>query len=229
MEHEPTAIVSVARLVGERRGLIRRLSAFDAARHRVPERHDAASERFIAGLGAELVAECAEDLHRRLREAWRLRRRELTLELVEASASIRCPGCALRVWFEQDPVDPAAWRLPLEVTPLAGGEVLDDPRFHQLFAGQLERIELALPRTVDVLARVDALEDDERFERGLDYDPLGAWLRLTLPHEGLVLHLTPGALSIALIDVDDLPRLIAGGRALAAAVVGPDAGGLLGV
>lgn len=227
MADDPSDILIAARLLGRERGLIRRLVGFQRGRHREPETHDAAAERFVAQLGAERIAERAAELHRGIRQAFGYTRRQLALEVVEASAAIRGPHFALRLWIEQDPDDPTAWRLPLELGGFSAPEVVDDPRFLQAFSGELDRIELDLPQPVDVLDRVDALEADGRFERGLDYDPQGAWLQLVLPQRDLVLRLTPTRLELSQITEPDLARLIAGGREAIAALVAAG-GGLIG-
>jgi len=181
--------------------------------------HDPAAAGFLAAIGEGEVAERADDLHARIRRAFGYRRRQLALELVEASASLRTPDFALRLWLEQDGDDPSAWCMPLEVAEITAA-LLDQPAFLDCFRGECHRLVLALPRPVDVLDRVDAVEEQPALAAGLDYDPRGGWLSLELPAEGLRLRLTPEACSLVLVGDDDLARLIAGSRRLVHAVAG---------
>jgi hypothetical protein len=220
---EVDPLVSHARLAGQTRGVIRRLAGFQRGRHRVPEEHDAAAERFLVQAGADTVAERAAEIHAAVRKAFGYTRRKLVLEQIDASASIRAPDFALRLWLEQDPKDPAAWIMPLELGGFASSAVLENPALHQAFNAWCDRIVISLPAGSDVLARVDALED-AGFTTGLDYDPTGAWLELIVPRDDLVLRMTPNELSLRLITGPDLPALITRGRQLVLSLAGDDTG-----
>ena len=209
----------LARLVGVQRGMLRHLSGFQRSRHREPVAHDAAAERFVLQLAGPAVVTRSDELFASLRTAFQFTRREMNLERSEGSALIHTPRFACRMWLEQDPDDPAAWRMPLEVGGFADDAILSDPAFHAVFADTCDRLVLSLPQAIDVLERVDALEADGP-RRGLEYDPAGAWLQLVVPQDDLVLRCTAHEISVSLVTPGDLGKLLERGQALVGGIGG---------
>jgi hypothetical protein len=221
-------VFGLARLCGRSQGRIRELAGFQRGRHRVPEGHAAVAADFVDAIAAEQVAARAEQLFRALRTTFGYKRRQLTLSQVCASDSIAGPQFALRLWVEQDPEDPAGFVSTLELGGFSDPRVLVHPDFQGLFNQDCSTLVIALPRPVDVLSQVDALEDHPRLARYLDYDPHGAWLRLTIPEDDLRLDLTPRDMTLSLIGGPDLGKLIDRSRAAITAIRRSGAGDLLG-
>lgn len=217
MDDEPSELWIVARLRGEERGRIRRLGGFIKGSHHEPDHHHPAAEAFVRRSGEPEVQARAEDLYRRLRQAFGWKRRDLTCEAAGGLARLGTPDFSVALAIAQAPDEARCYRLEVEVAEFARPEVVGEEAFVSVFQGWIDTIAIDLPRAIDVAARIDAIEDHPRLAAHLDYPADASWLTLQTPGpSGLTLRLEAHELTLRTGPGGDLRSLIEGtGRLLA--------------
>ncbi len=156
---DPRSFVAQVRLTGRGEGAVKTLSGFRKGMHRVPDVVTSAAQSFLAKLCAEELAEEAEAMFQNARTTLAYKRKDLTLEVTPPAAVLTTKDFVLEWEYGFADGDPTRWQMTRLLREVRKGEIVRDPAFDALFAGQFEAIEFALAKGVSVEAVIDAVEE----------------------------------------------------------------------
>ncbi len=208
-----------ASLRGCEGGRIRRLKGFVKAAHFEPVTHSSAAAAFVRKAGEPEVEERAESLFHELRRTFGWKRRELVYTCDAGSAVIKAPGFEVALLIEQDPAEARAYRMVTAVSGFARPDVLAEDAFIEVFRYRCDTVLIEIADAIDVAARIDALEESDRFAGQLDYPADASSLTVTVPGAPVRMEIDPHAIRFSLEAGGDLRQLIEGTTRLLAVVL----------
>ncbi|MFP4070228.1 MAG: hypothetical protein ACLFVC_08635 [Opitutales bacterium] len=194
-------------LRGETRGRIRKLGGFEK-RHHVPDGHHDAARAFVRRAGHPDVQAAAERLHADIRGLFGYKRREFDYSCEDGSAVIKTPDFDLELRVDQCPEEPKGYVLTTEITRLHNAEIAGDERFHSCFNAHCDRLVVEFPRSIDLAAKIDAIEDIPEIADCLDYAPDASEFELKLPRLDLHIHFNETAMTFRLLTLAHLAKLL---------------------
>ncbi len=200
-----------ASLRGCEGGRVRRLQGFVKGAHFEPEAHSANAATFVRKAGSAEVAERAEALYERIRRSFAYKRRQLVYSCEGGSAVIKAPDFEAAVHVGQDPEDARSYRIVTEAGGFRCPEVVAEPTFIEVFRYHCDTVVIGFPQSLDIAARIDALEDGApQLAAYLDYPPDASSLTVRVPGAPVRLELRPDHAAFTLADGGDLRLLIDG-------------------
>lgn len=189
-------------------GSIARLSGFQKRSHKVPDRHSGAAEGFIQKVGETEVKDLANSIHNELKEAFKYKRRDLTLNLDVGSASIITPHFDVAIDITQDPDDHEDFVQTVSVSSFRDAGIVFDQRFQNAFSAYCDTLLVELARKVSIADRIDQIEEDEMLAEHLSYDADLSSLTLELPDHRLTLRMTASAIEVTVPGSNDIGLLL---------------------
>lgn len=189
-------------------GLISRLSGFVKRSHRVPDGHFPAADTFVQRVGATEVSELAKSIHDELKEAFKYKKRDLTLDLDVGSATITTPDFNVTIEIAQDPDDHKDYAQAVSVHSFRDSSIVSDYRFQNVFSRHCDTLVIEFERQVSVSDRIDQIEDDDSLSDYLTYEPDLSSLTLELPEPRLRLRMTSSAIEVTVPSGRDIGLLL---------------------
>ena len=150
--------ISQVRLQGGAEGAVKSLRGFDKSRHSVPDAVNATTSGFLARLCAAELAEEAEDMFQRARAAMAYKRKDISLDVGAAQATLTTRDFCWELGYALEPSDPARYMVTRSLQGIRSGELVRLGEFDALFAGQFDSVVFDLARGVRVEAVIDAVE-----------------------------------------------------------------------
>lgn len=172
--------VSSLALVGQVRGEVRRLEAFDKKRHTVPDRVCGATQAFLEKLCESELTEEAEALFQAAREAFGYKRKELSLAVTGGTARLETKDFALELRYELDSEDAAQFVVETSVNEVASRDLLESDAFAAAVGSRFDRLRCGLGKRVSVESVIDVVEDDESGEASVTYPSDCSWCEVTV-------------------------------------------------
>jgi hypothetical protein len=128
--------------------------------HRLPDRVNASSQKFVAELAAEDVRADVDAYYAAVREHLGYKRRDVESSSDRGSGFVRTPDFEYSVSVEMAADDPqvVVWRR--EVTNIRTPEVVLSPEFGRVFGGLFDTLVFEFVRPFDLEAWVDRVEDE---------------------------------------------------------------------
>lgn len=160
------------------------MSGFRKGMHRVPEVVTAAAQGFLAKLCADELSEEAEALFQNARGALKYKRKDISLEVTPPGAALTSKDFVVEWEYHFVEGDPTRWEMTRSLREIRRGELVRDPAFDGLFAGQFEAVEFSLVKGVSVEAVIDAVEEVDG-KGGLRVDYPSDCSECTLTVEGV--------------------------------------------
>ena len=197
-----------ARLCGFETGRIRRLQGFLRGQHQEPERHTPAAEAFARRIGHPDVEERAEILYRQIRTGLGWKRRDLTFRCEDATAVIGTPAFTVTLWIEQDPEEAQSYRIGIEVGAISSAEIVHQEAFLEIFRPHCHLVLIDFPKTIDLEATIDRIENSDRLAPHLDYAADASWLTLRVEGAGVEMRLEAHQVCFSMGRGGDLRLLI---------------------
>lgn len=189
-------------------GSIARLSGFQKRNHRVPDRHSGAADGFIQRVGETEVADLANSIHDELKEAFKYKRKDLTLDLDVGSASITTPHFDVAIDIAQNPDDHEDFVQTVSVSSFRDAGIVFDQRFQTVFSTYCDTLLVEFERKVSISERIDQIEEDEMLAEHLSYDADLSSLTLELPDHRLRLRMTASAIEVTVPRAHDIGLLL---------------------
>ena len=200
-----------ASLRGCEGGRVRRLKGFVKGAHFEPEAHSPNAAAFVRKAGSAEVEARAQALYDRIRRAFAYKRRELVYSCEGGSAVIKGPDFEAAVQVGQDPEEPRSYRIVTEAGGFTRPEVVADETFVEVFRHYCDTVVIGFPRSLDIAARIDALEDGAPgLAEYLEYPADASSLSVCVPGAPVRLELRPDHAAFTLANGGDLRRLIDG-------------------
>jgi hypothetical protein len=174
---------------------VRSLSGF-RKHHRVPDRVTNATENFIATIATDDVSRDLEEVYESLKDAFRLKRKDLRSAQADSAGSIITPYFDYEVNVSLNPDDPSTvcWRR--SVLNIRDPQQILTDDFDEVFDGVFDTLEIENARLLDIGSVVDQIEDmeDDRIE--VRYDKDLEWCSIHLEGTDSVIRIEPGTFSI---------------------------------
>jgi hypothetical protein len=128
--------------------------------HRLPDRVNASSQKFVAELAAEDVRADVDAYYAAVREHLGYKRRDVEASCDRGSGVVRTPDFEYGVSVEMAADDPqtVVWRR--EVTNIRTPEVVLSPEFGQVFRGLFDTLVFEFVKPFDLETWVDRVEDE---------------------------------------------------------------------
>ncbi len=139
-------------------------------------------------MGHSEVEARAELLFREIRTGLGLKRKALSFSCEDGTAIIRTPDFTVTLWIDQDPDDPKAYRIGIEVGSITDSNVVRRGEFIGIFRLMCQSVVIDFPKAVDMEATIDRIEDSDRLAPFLDYAADCSWMKLRV--EGSVIEMT---------------------------------------
>lgn len=223
----PISLIKESRLLGGRGGAVKQLSGYRKPAYPLL-RHSSWEQNFVQQAGATEVAQIAEGVFAAVRDSFGYRRKDLSFEQDNGSATIKTPDFDVNVTLEQDPEAADQYILQTEVATFRRPEVVDDPAFLKIFTNYCDTVVLDFESRLDVKAKIDEIEGVPGFAEHLDYDAACTYLALRLPKSDVVIRVTSDEMRFSLRSHGDLKKLIADAHEAVAQLAGANiAAGLL--
>lgn len=181
-------------------GSIARLSGFQKRSHRVPDRHSDAADGFIQRVGETEVSDLANSIHDELKEVFKYKRKDLTLDLDVGSATITTPQFDVAIDIAQDPDNHEDYVQTVSVSSFREAGIVFDQRFQTVFSAHCDTLVVQFERKVSISKRIDQIQEDEMLAEHLSYGADLRSLALELPDNRLRLRMTASAME------DTVPR-----------------------
>lgn len=189
-------------------GSIARLSGFQKRSHRIPDRHSDAADGFIQRVGETEVSDLANSIHDELKEAFKYKRKDLTLDLDVGSATITTPQFDVAIDIAQDPDDHEDYVQTVSVSSFRDPGIVFDQKFQNVFSAHCDTLVVEFERKVSVSERIDQIENDETLAEHLAYDADLTSLTLELPGPRLRLRMTASAIEVTVPTARDIGLLL---------------------
>ncbi len=177
-------------LVGESRRRVKDLPGFRKT-HRVPDRVDAATTRFLHELVAHDLEVDADAVFAALRAAFGYTRRQVKAAREDGLAALRTPDFDYTVSASLTPDDAATLVVRREVTRMKSADLLDDPRFRTVFARTFQAIAVTARKRINVARWIDRVEVLDESGLTLRYPADAAWCELEMAGFGGIVRVEP--------------------------------------
>ncbi len=138
--------------------------------HRIPTKFDEWAEKFVGDLATDEIKEDLNEVHKRLRREYSLRRADMSVSHEDGRASIDTPYfqySLLAIPNEEDLSEVIWIRQVSDIRERV--QVLSDP-FSRVFADVFDTVEYFPDSLIDVEGLIDRVEDLEDDRIRLDYD-----------------------------------------------------------
>jgi hypothetical protein len=145
-------------LRSETTGKVRSLAGFRKF-HRLPERVNASSRKFVSDLAHDDVKQDVDEIYAALREALAYKRRDVEGSADRSSGFVRTPDFEYAVSVDLADDDPTTivWRR--EVASIRSPDVILSKPFQQVFGGIFDTLVFEFTRPFDLEAWVDCIEE----------------------------------------------------------------------
>jgi hypothetical protein len=143
----------------ETTGKVRALSGF-RKHHRLPDRVNPSSQKFVADLAAEDVKADVDSIYAQVREQMGYKRRDVEGSADRGSGFVRTPDFEYSVSVEQAPDDPTSVVWCREVASIRTPEVVLDRPFQAVFGGMFDTLVFEFVKPFDLEAWVDRMEEE---------------------------------------------------------------------
>jgi hypothetical protein len=193
---------------GTEGGSITRLSGFQKRSHKVPDRHSDAADGFVRRIGDPEVTGLANAIHDQLKDAFKYKRKDLTLDLDTGTATITTPDFNVDIAIAQDPVDEGQYVQTVSVSSFRTPGVVFEERFQSVFSDHCDTMVIDFTRKMSIADRVDQIEDDETLADYLSYEADLSSLTLELPNPKLRLRMTATSIEVSVPNARDIGRLL---------------------
>lgn len=182
----PLTAVRVS-LVGETRRRVKDLPGFRKT-HRVPDRVDSASTRFVHELTAPELRSDLDAVFAALRATFGYTRRQARVAFEDGLAALRTPDFDYSVSTSLVGDDAATLVLRREATRLKSDELLKDVRFRSVFARSFHAISAEPATPLDVEGWIDRVEALDKPGLTLRYPADATWCELEMAGFGGVVR-----------------------------------------
>jgi hypothetical protein len=200
-----TGHIENACLQGIIRGRVRDLPGY--TKPKLPLTNGSAWEQeFVQNAGASEVSAIATKIFDAMRLAFGFKRKELQFSCEGARACIQCPAFEYHVALEQDDKDAERYVLTQQIRSFQDADVIDDPRFLNVFANVCHAVVFQLRKKLDLEQAIDDIEEAGADAGVLTYDPNCTHFSLQLPN--VKLHATATRLTFTLDRAGELSELL---------------------
>jgi hypothetical protein len=223
----PISLIKESRLLSERGGAVKQLRGYRKPPYPL-SRHSSWEQNFVRTAGGAEVAEIAEEVFAAVRGSFGYRRKDLSFEQDNGSATIKTPDFDVNITLEQDPDAADQYILLTEVATFRRPEVIDDPAFLKIFTKYCDTVVIDFESPLDVESKIDEIEEIDALAEHLDYDAACTYFTLRLPKSNVAIHVTSDQMRFSLRSHGDLKQLIAEAHKAVAQLAGANvAAGLL--
>ena len=167
------------------------LSGFRRGFHHVPKHISSATQDFVVSASKSEVQNEFEEVFASIRQNLKYRRRELNAE----ETGIITPDFEYVVYAEQNDDDPSEALIIEELTNIKPS-IINRPEFNEVFDGRFTELIFQFDPKVDIHALIDQLEDLNRSDVKLDFDPSGNWCEMSIEGSELTLRLEANDLTV---------------------------------
>ncbi|MEZ5277381.1 MAG: hypothetical protein R3F07_13445 [Opitutaceae bacterium] len=174
------------------------------------------------------VEERAERLFREIRTGLGLKRKALAFSCEDGTAVIRTPGFTVTLWIDQDPDDPKAYRIGIEVGSITDSDLVRRKAFTGIFRLMCQSVVFDFPQAIDLEATIDRIEESDRLAPFLDYSADCSWLKLRVDGSAIEMTLQSHQARFSMPRGGDLEALIEGTAAILQDLESAGAGRFLG-
>jgi hypothetical protein len=154
----PAEIIAGISFIGRGGGAVRTLDGFKKGHHTVPDAANAVTNGFLAKICAGELEAQAEALFQSVRTGLGYKRRDVSLELGAAVATLVARDFTVEIGYTLEPTDPARYAVTQTLLHLRSGDLAQTNEFAAIFAGMFSEISFALKKGAPVEAVVDAIE-----------------------------------------------------------------------
>lgn len=183
------------RLVGETRRRVKDLPGFRKT-HRVPDRVDAATTRFLHELVAHDLKADVDAVFAALRAAFGYTRRQVKTAHEGGLAALRTPDFDYTVSAALAADDAATLVVRREVTRMKSADLLNDPRFRTVFARSFQAIAVEPSKRVNVARWIDRVEALDEPGVTLRYPADTEWCELEMAGFGGIVRVEPAKFEV---------------------------------
>lgn len=154
----PKQLVAGIAFVGRGGGAVKTLRGFSKSHHSVPDAVNVATSAFLGRIcGAELTEE-AESWFQAVRSALAYKRKDLTLSVAGAQATLAAKDFSLELTYALEEADPARYATALTLANLRSVDLARTAEFEGLFTGRFTELAFGLAKGTRVEAVIDAIE-----------------------------------------------------------------------
>ena len=193
--------------MGSVTGRVRKLEGYQKSHH-VPDGHHDAAQAFVRKIGQPNVKAALDSLHTDIRSLFAYKRREFAYTCEDGFGAIKTPDFDLQIRVNQCTKDPKNYILTTEIVALHNPEIAADERFHTCFTHHCETLIVEFPGSINIDAKIDAIEAIPEIADCLDYEPDGSSFELKLPHLDLYIYVTESEVTFQLLTLRNLTKLI---------------------
>ncbi len=194
-------------LLGESRGPVSALKGYSKPKFKLAK-HTDWEQTFIRNAGTDDVNQHATALFHKIRDAFRYLRKDFSFAVDGSTGSMKSPDFDVNIALVQDPDDAERYVLTTQVASFRDGNILEDPRFIEVFSSYCDRIVIELASPIDLAAKIDEVEQIDWLAEGLDYDPACTYFALRLTSLDLEIRVTRSQVVCRSVLKRDLKSLI---------------------
>ncbi len=154
----PPRLISGLAFVGRGGGQVKALGGFRKGHHSVPDVANAVTNAFLGKLCAGDLAAEAEDLFQRLRTGLGYKRKDMSLQLGPASATLAARDFQLEIAYALEVGDPSRYAVVTSLRELRDLAVAQREAFADTLAGRFSELSFELARGASVEAVIDLIE-----------------------------------------------------------------------
>jgi hypothetical protein len=154
----PPRLISGLAFVGRGGGQVKALGGFRKGHHSVPDVANPVTHAFLGKLCAGDLAAEAEDLFQRLRTGLGYKRKDISLQLAPAVATLAARDFQLEIAYALEPSDPARFAVVTALRELRELAVAQSEALADTFAGRFTELSFELARGTSVEAVIDLIE-----------------------------------------------------------------------
>ena len=174
----------------------------------MPDNCSPAAQAFVRKVGHLDVKSATDQLYADIRPLFGYKRKEFSYSCEDGFGIIKTPDFDLQIRVDQCDNDPKNYQLTTEIVALHTDAIASNKRFHSCFTNHCDTLVIESTTSINIDAKIDALEDIPEIADCLDYEPDGSQFELKLIQLDLQIIATESDIQFRLLTLRNLAKLI---------------------
>ena len=201
-------------LVGNSSGIIKNLGGFKKS-HKLPDEINAATQNFVARIGADEVRETADVLFSKMRLGLGYKRRNISASEESGVYVILTPDFTLNISIEINPNSIAGYLIVTEVTNIENPDLIIAEEFASVFERCFDKVIIDFPCGISVEDIIDKIEDyEDQAAVSVDYPADASFCTVNFKGLSAMIRINSSSLNLTFVDTQPMQTIVEACRSM---------------